>query len=168
MGPTRLFRLRLGWRPQNLKKCKWLVHFSMWKSYFLEFPRTKNDGTQQYRSWVHRTIWTLCGNSPRQKPTGIHQGQHFLSDPGTGGQRRCNFLATNYTGKRTQHINAKYHFIRNYVEDGTVKIQFVKTEENLADTFTKNQTTAIFKKSTDALLTNIGFQTDPVSGGVSE
>ena len=78
------------------------------------------------------------------------------------------FLATNYTGKRTRHIDAKYHFIRDYVEDGTVKIQFVKTEENLADIFTKNQATAIFKKSTDILLDNIGFQTDPVSGGVSE
>ena len=78
------------------------------------------------------------------------------------------FLATNYTGKRTRHIDAKYHFIRDYVEDGTVKIQFVKTEDNLADIFTKNQATAIFKKSTDILLDNIGFQTDTVSGGVSE
>ena len=31
-----------------------------------------------------------------------------------------------------------HHFIRDYVEYGTVKIQFVHSEENLADPFTKN------------------------------
>ena len=76
------------------------------------------------------------------------------------------FLATNYTGKHTRHIDAKFHFIRDYVEDGTVKINFVKSEDNLADIFTKNPSTAIFSANTDALLDNIGFSADQDSGGV--
>ena len=32
----------------------------------------------------------------------------------------------------------KYHFIREYVVDGTVQINFVRSEDNLADPFTKN------------------------------
>ena len=39
---------------------------------------------------------------------------------------------------RTKHINVKYHFIREYVVDGTVQINFVRSEDNLADPFTKN------------------------------
>ena len=49
------------------------------------------------------------------------------------------FLASNYTGKRTRHIDAKYHFLCDYVEDGTIKIHFVLSQENFADIFTKNQ-----------------------------
>ena len=68
------------------------------------------------------------------------------------------FMATNYTGKRTRHIDARYHFIRDYVEDGTVKILFVKSEENVADIFTKNTPNLPFKKHQNNLLANIGFQ----------
>ena len=32
----------------------------------------------------------------------------------------------------------RYHFIREYIEDGIVKIVFVKSKENDADIFTKN------------------------------
>ena len=68
------------------------------------------------------------------------------------------FLSTNYTGKRTQHIDARYHFVRDYVEDGTVKINFVTSEENVADIFTKHPTTASFEKNKNVLLDNIGFR----------
>ena len=38
---------------------------------------------------------------------------------------------------RSKHIDTKYHFIRECVEQGTVKIDHVRTEEQLADMFTK-------------------------------
>jgi len=41
-------------------------------------------------------------------------------------------------GARTKHIDIKYHFIREQVENGTVEIIFVRSEENDADIFTKN------------------------------
>ena len=38
---------------------------------------------------------------------------------------------------RTKHINVRYHFIRSYVEEGKVKLKHVRTEDQLADLFTK-------------------------------
>ena len=49
------------------------------------------------------------------------------------------FIANNPKNNgRTKHISVKYHFIREYVVDGTVQINFVRSEDNLADPFTKN------------------------------
>ncbi|GKF86000.1 hypothetical protein Tco_0253827 [Tanacetum coccineum] len=38
---------------------------------------------------------------------------------------------------RTKHIAVRYHFIKEYVEKGTIELYFVKTEYQLADLFTK-------------------------------
>ena len=49
---------------------------------------------------------------------------------------------------RTKHIDTHYHFIKDYIEDGTVKINFVKSENNDADLFTKNLGNNNFEKHT--------------------
>ena len=36
----------------------------------------------------------------------------------------------------SKHIGIKYHYIRDMVEKGAVKLQFVATEEQTADIFT--------------------------------
>nr|GEZ64245.1 hypothetical protein [Tanacetum cinerariifolium] len=38
---------------------------------------------------------------------------------------------------RTKHIVVRYHFIKEYVEKGTIKLYFVKTDYQLANLFTK-------------------------------
>nr|GEX09866.1 hypothetical protein [Tanacetum cinerariifolium] len=38
---------------------------------------------------------------------------------------------------RTKHIVVRYHFIKEHVEKGTIKLYFVKTDYQLADLFTK-------------------------------
>ncbi|KAL7083944.1 hypothetical protein ACP275_14G193700 [Erythranthe tilingii] len=38
---------------------------------------------------------------------------------------------------RTKHIEIRYHFIRNLVEEGSVSLEYVTTEKQLADIFTK-------------------------------
>ncbi|KAL2337004.1 hypothetical protein Fmac_011450 [Flemingia macrophylla] len=38
---------------------------------------------------------------------------------------------------RSKHIEIKHHFIRDYVQRGTVELLFINTEEQLADIFTK-------------------------------
>lgn len=38
---------------------------------------------------------------------------------------------------RTMHIEVKYLFIREHVQDGNVDIQYVSTEEQLRDLFKK-------------------------------
>jgi hypothetical protein len=49
------------------------------------------------------------------------------------------FMANNWsTNARTKHVDVKYHFIREYVENKTVEVIFVRTDANVADLFTKN------------------------------
>ena len=38
---------------------------------------------------------------------------------------------------RTKHIDTRYHFVRQCVEDRKIEIEFVRTEDQLADIFTK-------------------------------
>jgi hypothetical protein len=42
------------------------------------------------------------------------------------------------SGVRTRRIDIRYHFIREHVEDGFIKIVFVKTDEMDSGLFTKN------------------------------
>ena len=48
--------------------------------------------------------------------------------------------------KHTRHIDARYHFVREYIIDGTIKIIFVTTKANKADIFTKNVTSKIYEE----------------------
>ena len=58
-------------------------------------------------------------------------------------------LANKSTGsQRTRHIDIRTHFVREYVEDGTVKIIFVRSKDNLADGFTKKVSGEIFEQHT--------------------
>ena len=38
---------------------------------------------------------------------------------------------------RTKHIPVKYHSLREFEENGEVRLEYIKTEDNLADFFTK-------------------------------
>jgi hypothetical protein len=48
--------------------------------------------------------------------------------------------------KHARHINARYHFICEYIIDGTITIIFVGTKDNKADIFTKNVTSETFEE----------------------
>ena len=61
------------------------------------------------------------------------------------------YIANNSVTKRTKHIDTRYHMIREHVEDGIVKIIYVKTTENLADIFTKNVSQEVFVNVSDQL-----------------
>ena len=64
------------------------------------------------------------------------------------------YLAERATSStRTKHIDTRYHFVRNYIEDGILKIKFVRSNDNTADIFTKNLAAESFEKHT----TNIGI-----------
>ncbi|GJX17357.1 hypothetical protein Tco_0218189 [Tanacetum coccineum] len=43
----------------------------------------------------------------------------------------------NVQHSRSKHIDVKYHFIKEQVENGVVELYFVRTEYQLADIFTK-------------------------------
>ena len=57
------------------------------------------------------------------------------------------FLVKNRnTSERTRHIDSRYHFIRGLLEDGLVEVEFVRSEDNISDIFTKNLNEKLFCK----------------------
>ena len=57
------------------------------------------------------------------------------------------FLSNNAkNSNRTKHVDIRAHFVRQYVEDGIIKVNFVRSTDNEADTFTKNVSGKIFRK----------------------
>ncbi len=39
--------------------------------------------------------------------------------------------------QRSKHIDIKYHFIRSEIQEGQVNLEYIPSEENVADVFTK-------------------------------
>jgi hypothetical protein len=59
------------------------------------------------------------------------------------------FMSKNVsTSSRTKHVATRYHVVREFVEEGFVKIIFVRSEDNISDPFTKNTPSSIYKKQT--------------------
>jgi hypothetical protein len=59
------------------------------------------------------------------------------------------------TGVRTRHVDTRYHFIRENIEDGIVKVEFVKSVDNDSDIFTKNFNHEIYEKHVKKFLGSI-------------
>ena len=60
------------------------------------------------------------------------------------------FMAENVTAtSRSRHVDARYHFVREFIFDGFIKVIFVRTDQNSADPFTKNTTSAIYDRCVD-------------------
>ena len=63
------------------------------------------------------------------------------------------FVANNHTtSDQTKHVDIHYHLICEYVEDGIVKTEFAKSEENDADLFMKNLPGNLFEKHAKKLV----------------
>ena len=59
------------------------------------------------------------------------------------------FLENNKTlGQRMKHIQTRYHFTREYVQDGILKIVYISSENNDEDIFTKNTDEKTFWRHT--------------------
>nr|GFA59989.1 retrovirus-related Pol polyprotein from transposon TNT 1-94 [Tanacetum cinerariifolium] len=54
----------------------------------------------------------------------------------------------------SKHIDIRYHFIKEQVENGVIKLYFVNTEYQLADLFTK----ALGRDRIDFLINNLGMR----------
>ena len=48
-------------------------------------------------------------------------------------------LASSWSASaNTRHIDVRYHFVRNLITAGIIKLDFVASDDNYADAFTKN------------------------------
>ena len=63
------------------------------------------------------------------------------------------FMSNNVTvSPRTKHVDVRYHFVREFVYDGFIKIIFVRSEENDADLFNKNLPSSLHNKHSRKML----------------
>jgi hypothetical protein len=63
------------------------------------------------------------------------------------------FMAqNNSSGVRTRHVDTRYHFVREKLYDGIIKIEFIKSVENQSDIFTKNVTLEIYERHVERFL----------------
>jgi hypothetical protein len=42
-----------------------------------------------------------------------------------------------FVGEKTKHIGLKWHFFKDHVEQGTIKLSYLSTDQMVADMFTK-------------------------------
>jgi hypothetical protein len=71
------------------------------------------------------------------------------------------YLSKNWvTGGRTKHIDIRHHFVREYQEDGMVKIIFVAGTDNDADLFTKNLPKEVFEKHSNKSMETVKEKED--------
>jgi hypothetical protein len=66
------------------------------------------------------------------------------------------FMSETSTGFRTWHLDTRYHFVREFIEDGFIKIEFVRSVENDSDLFTKNVKQKLYAKHTKKFLEDSG------------
>ena len=77
---------------------------------------------------LRSVLQDLTGNSGHMAPTVIHEDNMGAI-----------FIATNHVlGPRTKHIDVRYHFVKDAIEDGHVEVSFVRSKSNRADGMTKN------------------------------
>jgi len=63
------------------------------------------------------------------------------------------FIAENMNvSPKTKHIDVRYHFIREFIFEGYIKVVFVRTEKNVTDIFTKNVPQEINKQHMEGIL----------------
>jgi hypothetical protein len=61
--------------------------------------------------------------------------------------RAAIYIATGQeSSNETKHIAVRFHFIRDQVVTGNIKIEYVSTDDNIADLFTKPLEPARFKQ----------------------
>jgi hypothetical protein len=66
------------------------------------------------------------------------------------------FLGNNFSvSQRTKHIDIRAHAVCEYIEDGVLKLIFIRTDDNEADIFTKNTSEETYNKHSNKLIESI-------------
>ena len=56
------------------------------------------------------------------------------------------------SSSRTRHMDTRWWFVNQLVEEGLIDVQFVRTNDNLSDIGTKNVTLEVYEAHMDKLL----------------
>jgi hypothetical protein len=92
-----------------------------------------------YKAWLNEVLRTVVPPVPVYCD---NQAAVAISGNGTG------------NNQKTKHIDIRYHFIQDEVKYGTIEVQWVPTDQQLADILTKVLTTVTLNKFVNQLLVN--------------
>ncbi|GJT65890.1 hypothetical protein Tco_1017370, partial [Tanacetum coccineum] len=85
----------------------------------------------------------------------IYYGLRFNKIPMYCDNKSCIALCcNNVEHSRSKHIDIRYHFIKEQVENGVVELYFVSTKYQLADIFTK----ALCRETIEFLIDKLGMR----------
>ena len=63
------------------------------------------------------------------------------------------YIARNNVGRTTtRHVNIRYHYVRELVEQKIIEVVFIKTKDNTSDIMTKNCDKKYFNKHEEKLI----------------
>ncbi|GKG17126.1 hypothetical protein Tco_0362083, partial [Tanacetum coccineum] len=105
--------------------------------------------TEKHLNAVKRIFWYLKGI--------IHRGLWYPKDSSFA---LTAFADADHAGcqdtrrSTSKHIDIRFHFIKEHVENGVIELYFVNTEYQLADIFTK----ALGRKRIEFLITKLGMR----------
>ena len=91
----------------------------------------------------------LQGNYVNGKPGADLKLPLLLMEDNQG----CIALAKNFmVTARTKHFRLRWHYIRQQVRDGVIRMEYIPTKENTADLFTKILPPVDFKRHRDTMI----------------
>ena len=64
------------------------------------------------------------------------------------------------SNNQTKHMNTRYRFVREVIENRIMRIEFVRSENNDSDIFTKNLTKEMFIKHSNKFMDYEERETD--------
>ena len=64
---------------------------------------------------------------------------------------------------KTKHIDTRFHWIKQYVDDNQVKVDYIKSENNVADMLTKNLQPRLFERHSNKLVKDVIKKIDEMS-----
>ena len=68
------------------------------------------------------------------------------------------FMTKNEVTQRTKHVSTRYHYVREFVEDGVVQVIFCRSENNLSDPYTKNVRGEVLKEHVKSYVVEWEFE----------
>nr|GEY15347.1 hypothetical protein [Tanacetum cinerariifolium] len=102
---------------------------------------------------VKRIFRYLCGT--------VNRGLWYLKDSSIaltafayGDYAGCQDARRSTSSSLSKHINIRYHFIKEHIENGMIELYFVNTEYQLADIFTK----ALGRERIEFLINKLGMR----------
>lgn len=93
--------------------------------------------------WTYQTLLTIGVN--------IQLPMHIMED-----NQACIIIADNpISQRRTRHVDIRFHFIRDYNNDGTVTVKYCPTKEILTDILTKIMHKPTFQRLRSKIISDV-------------